>query len=183
MEKTIDALVIKPEEKPELKKIGSGLEELQAQVGGLIQVVYPFEDEIGLIMNEEGKINNLPLNRGLFDDEGHLYDIIAGTFLVVGLTDEGFGSLTQNQIEKYSAMYEKPQTFIKLGREIIAVPFEKVEELVEDDYDMIDGIINNGEKKTSVMDKLQEKKKEVVEAESSRTKFPQKENQHNIDLS
>lgn len=45
-------------------------------------------------------------------------------------------------------------------------PLKKVEELMEDDYGMIDGIINNGdrrkdqeEKKPSVMEKLQEKRK------------------------
>ena len=50
-------------------------------------------------------------------------------------------------------------------------------ELLEDDYGMIDGILNNGdrrkdeeEKKSSVMEKIQEKKKEAAEAEASRPK-------------
>ena len=55
---------------------------------------------------------------------------------------------------------------------------EKVEELLEDDYNMIDGIINNGEKpkddrsekKTSVMEKLQEKKVEVSMMEKTAPK-------------
>ena len=45
------------------------------------------------------------------------------------------------------------------------VPLEKVEELMEDDYGMIDGIINNGSRKDddpsrkpSVLEKLEEKK-------------------------
>ncbi len=56
-------------------------------------------------------------------------------------------------------------------------PLKTVEELLEDDYGMIDGILNNGdrhkdeeEKKPSVMEKIQEKKKEVAEAEASRPK-------------
>ena len=56
-------------------------------------------------------------------------------------------------------------------------PLKTVEELLEDDYGMIDGIINNGdrrkdeeEKKPSVMEKIQEKKKEAAEAEASRPK-------------
>ncbi len=56
-------------------------------------------------------------------------------------------------------------------------PLKTVEELLEDDYGMIDGIINNGdrrkdeeEKKPSVMEKIQEKKKEAAEAEVSRPK-------------
>ena len=53
---------------------------------------------------------------------------------------------------------------------------EKVEELLEDDYNMIDGIINNGvkeektEKKTSVMEKLQEKKMEASMIEKTAPK-------------
>ena len=26
----------------------------------------------------------LPLNRALFDDDGHIYDIVSGNFLIVG---------------------------------------------------------------------------------------------------
>ncbi len=51
-------------------------------------------------------------------------------------------------------------------------PLEKVEELLEDDYGMIDGTINNGlrkeereEKKGSLLERLQEKKAEVAQHE------------------
>ena len=87
-------------------------------------MVYPFDDNVGLIMNEEGKLEGLPLNRGLFDDKGRLYDIIAGTFIVAGLTEDNFGSLTPEQLQKYSELYKQPQMFMKLGRDIVAVPIE-----------------------------------------------------------
>lgn len=71
-------------------------------------------------------------------------------------------------------------------------PLKKVEEMLEDDYGMIDGIINNGDRrkdfeekkeKTSVREKLQEKKKEAAEAEASRPKAPKKDKDRNADLS
>ena len=69
-------------------------------------------------------------------------------------------------------------------------PLKKVEELLEDDYGMIDGIINNGdrrkdeeEKKPSVLEKLHEKKKEATEAEASRPKLPKKDKAKDVDLS
>ncbi len=40
-------------------------ETLQAAVGGDIQAVYPYEDPVALICNEEGKLMGLPLNRAL----------------------------------------------------------------------------------------------------------------------
>ena len=36
---------------------------LQKAVGGDIEVTYPFEDEVGIVLNEEGKLIGLPLNR------------------------------------------------------------------------------------------------------------------------
>ena len=123
-DKEITVLVVQPEMEPEVRQISTGLEALQHEVGGMIEVVYPFDDNVGLIMNEEGKLEGLPLNRGLFDDEGRLYDIIAGTFIVAGLTEDNFGSLTPEQLQKYSELYKQPQMFMKLGRDIVAVPIE-----------------------------------------------------------
>ena len=64
---------------------------------------------------------------------------------------------------------------------------EKVEELLEDDYNMIDGIINNveketevkNEKKTSVMEKLQEKKMEASMIEKT---TPKQEKSKSIEI-
>lgn len=78
----MNVLLVQPGSYPKAVNIDSGLESLQAAVGGSIEVVYPFDDNVGLIMNEEGKIEGLPLNRALRDEQGELYDIIAGDFLV-----------------------------------------------------------------------------------------------------
>ncbi|MBQ6088546.1 MAG: DUF3846 domain-containing protein, partial [Firmicutes bacterium] len=59
-------------------EIGTSLEDLQRAVGGLIQAVYPFDDPVAIVCNDEGKINGMPLNRALRDDKGNVYDIIAG---------------------------------------------------------------------------------------------------------
>ena len=73
-------------------------------------------------MNEEGKLEGLPLNRALYDEDGEMYDVIAGSFLVAGLTEEGFGSLTPEQMEKYEDLYHQPETFVQMGRKLMAVP-------------------------------------------------------------
>ena len=57
---TITVLLVEPHEHPKVIEAGTGLEDLQQLVGGDIEVVYPFEDNVGLIVNEEGKINGLP---------------------------------------------------------------------------------------------------------------------------
>ena len=63
-------------------------------MGGYIEAVYPFEDPVAVIVNEEGKLEGLQLNRGIYDPDGRLYDIVSGTMLVVGLGEENFASLS-----------------------------------------------------------------------------------------
>lgn len=50
---------------------------------------------MALICNEEGKLMGLPLNRALFDDDGHIYDIVSGNFLIVGLGEEDFTDISR----------------------------------------------------------------------------------------
>ena len=62
---TMKVLVVAPEKEPYVKEISSGLSSLQKEVGGFIEAVYPFEDPVAIICNEEGKLEGLPLNRAL----------------------------------------------------------------------------------------------------------------------
>ena len=101
--KTMKVLIVEPEKAPYPAEIPTGLESLQEQVGGLIQALYLAD--AALICNDEGKLLGLPWNRPLFDEDGNLYDIIVGTFLVVGLIEEDFGSLTDEQIGKYTKFF------------------------------------------------------------------------------
>ena len=121
----MNVLVIEPMKKPYMKEIDEGLKSLQSEVDGSIEVVYPFEDEeVGLICNEEGKLNGMPLNRALYDETGEMYDILAGKFLVVGLSGDSFCSLTPEQQEKFTKMYEKPEIFMRFGNSIKAIKVE-----------------------------------------------------------
>ena len=118
-------LVVEPEKEPYVKEISSGLSSLQKEVGGFIEAVYPFEDPVAIICNEEGKLEGLPLNRALRDEDGHVYDIIAGTFLIAGLSEDNFCSLDDTQVEKFSAMYKSPELFMRLGNRTLVIPAEE----------------------------------------------------------
>ena len=119
---TITILVVEPGKEPYEKEIDSGLSSLQHEVGGYIQAVYPFEEPVAILCNEEGKFEGLPLNRALRDDDGEIYDIVAGTFLVVGLTEDNFGSLTPEQMQHFTEYFKTPEQFAKLGERIVAIP-------------------------------------------------------------
>ena len=123
-EKTIlKVLIVEPLKAPYVVEIDGSLESMQGIVGGLIQVIYPFDDPVALVCNDEGKLMGLPLNRPLVDSSGSIYDIIAGTFAVIGLDDEdGFRSLTDDELEKFSKLYAVPEMFIGVDGHIVAVP-------------------------------------------------------------
>lgn len=118
----LTVLLVEPEKHPQVVEIGSDLESLQNAVGGSIETVYPFEENVGLIVNEEGKLNGLPLNRALKDENGEVLDVIAGSFLVTGLGEENFCSLTKEQTERFSQEFHQPETFVRMGNSIMAIP-------------------------------------------------------------
>lgn len=132
----IIAVVIEPGKKPEIKEIDSSLEGLQALVGGYIQAVYPYEDPVGIVCNEEAKLEGLPLNRALRDENGDIYDIIAGTFAVVGLNDDSFSSLDGDLALKYAKFFEQPEQFAKLGDKIVSIPMISEEQKKQDEKEV-----------------------------------------------
>lgn len=109
--KEFTALVVEPNKEPYIKTIPAGLESLQKEVGGLIQAVYPWEAEVALICHDEGKLIGLPLNRVLRDWRGEVYDIIAGTFLVVGLSDDDFTSLSWLDRKWLIRHFSEPESY------------------------------------------------------------------------
>ena len=119
---TMKVLLVEPGKHPKVVKIGSGLKSLQNAVGGMIEAVYPFEENVELIVNDEGKLNGLSLNRALKDENGEIYDVIAGTFLVVGLSEENFCSLTSEQTEQFRRKFYQPEVFVRMGNSIMAIP-------------------------------------------------------------
>ena len=105
------ALKIEPGKAPERINIDNTLEALQNAVGGYIEVIYPDERRpVGLICNEEGKCCGLELNRALYQN-GKPYDIIAGTFLVVGLSAEDFTDLREEDAAYFEKMFHTPEKF------------------------------------------------------------------------
>ena len=62
------------------------------------------------------------MNRAIISEEtSDVIDIIAGKFLVVGLTDDNFGSLTDEQIKTFSQKFRYPESFMQFGRQIIRI--------------------------------------------------------------
>lgn len=100
-------LVCEPGRHPYVKDIEHTLENLQKEVGGYIQALYPYEEEVAVVCNEDGLFLNLAWNRVV-----EKYGPIKGTFFVCGLGYEDFIGLTDDQIEKYTKIFWNPELFI-----------------------------------------------------------------------
>ena len=85
----MNVLVVEPGYLPYEKEIKDGadhLEQMQAIVGGLIEPIYPYHEEVAIVCNEEGLINGLPFNRSVPGGYGGVF----GTFFICGLGEEDF---------------------------------------------------------------------------------------------
>lgn len=105
-ENKIRVLYVQPGKYPEERIIENNLKSMQKLVDGDIEGVYPWRDYACIVCNDEGKLNNMPLNRLLED-----YDVLAGSFFVCGLRDGDFTSLTDEQFKRYEKLYHDPIIF------------------------------------------------------------------------
>lgn len=100
-------IIVKPFTQPYITEIKGDLESMQAVVGGYIQAIYPFDDEVALVCNEEGKINGLMPNRFLLNRNNGICDYICGDFFLcyAPCDSENFESMPDNLIDKYVAKF------------------------------------------------------------------------------
>lgn len=119
-------LVVEPKRRPEVIEIDGSLKAMQNIVGGLIQPIPLNDPDVILVCNDEGKLMNLPANRGLRDESGQIYDIVCGTFFLCGAPEgsDHFTSLTSEQIERYRERFFTPEVFWGMDGRIVCLPLE-----------------------------------------------------------
>lgn len=99
----IKVVLLEPLKMARVVEIDASINAMQEIVGGLIEAIYPFNDNVCLVCNDEGKINGMPLNRAVCDDNGNILDIIAGRLLSVAA------------VAKASAAYQKSRPLATLS--------------------------------------------------------------------
>ena len=119
----IRVVLCEPGKIARITEIGTGLEELQATVGGLIETYYPFAEEVCIVCNDEGKINGMQPCRAVFDEEHRIQDIVFGPFFICSCRGMDFSSLDPEQLDRYSRMFRCPENYYRIDGEIRAVPY------------------------------------------------------------
>ena len=130
-EKGMTVVACYPGKTAQVIEIDGSLESMQQFVGGNIEAIYPFDDPVAIICNEEGKIDRLPLNRALYTEDGEMFDITAGNIMIVGLGEEDFASLQGELLEKYLEKFKHPESFIKIGDDILAIKLPEEQKQTE----------------------------------------------------
>lgn len=102
----IKGLLVKVNEKPKIIEFDESLHALQNLVHGNIEFMNMIEEDVDLVVNEEGKINGMPINRFLLYD-GKLIDVIMGDFVIVGVDNETGEtiSIPEDKILKYKDLF------------------------------------------------------------------------------
>lgn len=97
---SLRVMVVEPGKEPYEKYLRGNLESMQEVVGGHIETTRDSRlPNLVLVVNEEGKLKGLPINRGTH------CDIICGTFFVCRNGRDDFRNLTDKDIEKINSVY------------------------------------------------------------------------------
>lgn len=119
----MNVLVVEPGMAPYEKEI-NGLSEMQAVVGGLITVSYPFEENVGIVSNDESILLGMEFNRSIEGGYGGIF----GTFFVCGLSEDSFCSLTPEQMERYKKKYHQAEILLGVrGDELVTLKVQPMQ--------------------------------------------------------
>ena len=116
-------LRVDPEKRPVVCDIDGSLSSMQEIVGGTIEAIYPWGEPVALVCHDEGKLLGLPLNRALTDEEGTVWDIVAGTFFLCGAPSDcdHFISLEEEHLQTFQAQFAKPELFLQLDGQLMVL--------------------------------------------------------------
>lgn len=107
--KAMHILIVEPGKHPRETEIDGSLESLQKTVGGYIQAIYPFEDEVAVICDDEAKLKSDTQWNRMLPETG---DVIKGTFFIAGLGKEDFTDLSPELTEKYKQRFRNIELFV-----------------------------------------------------------------------
>lgn len=133
MNEKITVLLVEPGKYPKQIEIEDTLEAMQEVVGGDIEEYMPFDDEVAIICNEEGKMNGSELNRAVYSKDKQILDVIAGKFFVAyaPFESESFLSMPKDLMKKYEDKFRYPERFYKTPEGIEAQAYKPVSKDME----------------------------------------------------
>ena len=106
----MNVLVVEPGFLPYEKEI-NGLSDMNKIVGGPIEAIYPFKENVAVVCNATAKNQNMEFNRSILERS---YGGVFGTFFVCGLGEESFISLTPEQMRIYMERFKQAEILVTM---------------------------------------------------------------------
>ena len=133
MSEKINVLLIEPGKYPKQIEIEDTLEAMQETVGGYIEEYMPFDDEVAIVCNEEGKMNGAELNRAIYTDEKEILDINAGKIYIAYAKNETESNqcMPKKLIKKYEDKFRYPERFYQTDKGIEAKAYKPISKDME----------------------------------------------------
>ena len=97
-------VLVEPGKEAREAEITGSLQEMQKLVDGTIRAMYPWEDLVALVSNDEAKLIGMPFNRVLED-----YDVIAGPFFICGVEGDRFCCLAGERANSFLEKFRQPE--------------------------------------------------------------------------
>lgn len=114
-------LMVEPGYAPYEKTIPNTLEAKQELVGGLITAIYPYEEMVAIVANDEGILLDMEFNRSVEGSYGGVF----GSFFVCRLTEDDFCSLPPDQMERFKKKFHKAEILLGVrGNDLITLKVE-----------------------------------------------------------
>ncbi len=116
----MNVLVVEPGIAPYEKEI-NGLDDMNKIVGGTISAIYPFQDRVGIVCNDDALYLNMDFNRSMPGGYGGVF----GPFFVCGLGEEDFCTLPPDLIEKFKKYFHKAEILLgAVGNEPVTLKID-----------------------------------------------------------
>lgn len=124
----MNVLVVEPGYAPYEKEI-NGLEEMQGVVGGLITVIYPYEEQVAVVANDEALLMNMEFNRSMPGGYGGVF----GPFFVCGLGEDSFSTLPLELMKKFKKEFAKAEILLGFkGEDAVTLKVEPKQRTTEE---------------------------------------------------
>lgn len=126
----MNVLVVEPGYAPYEKEI-NGLDEMQGVVGGLIAAIYPYEEMVAIVCNDEGLLLHMDFNRSLPGGYGGVF----GPFFVCGLGEDSFATLPPDQMQKFKKEFAKAEILLGFkGEDAVTLKVEPKQRTTEEQH-------------------------------------------------
>ena len=121
----VKGVLCQPNEIGKVIRVSTESGMLKAAINATQYEMTYFKDKtVAFVVDEFAKILGKRFNRAIFKDGSDVPEtVLQGDFLIVGVTEDGFRDLSDNEIKRYLDLFELPQKFFVEDGELCVFKF------------------------------------------------------------